>query len=53
MVGLSLGPVFSSCSPTYAIILAVILPASFLTGLLNLFAYVLGLSIALLVIALL
>ncbi|USN58208.1 MAG: hypothetical protein H6767_08005 [Candidatus Peribacteria bacterium] len=40
LVGISLGPVFSSCSPTYAIILAVILPTSFLFGLVNLFAYV-------------
>jgi len=53
MVGLSLWPVFSSCSPTYAIILAVILPVSFLTGLLNLFAYVLWLWITLLLIVLL
>lgn len=53
MVWLSLWPVFSSCSPTYAIILAVILPVSFLTGLLNLFAYVLWLWVVLLLIALL
>ena len=53
MVWLSLWPVFSSCSPTYAIILAVILPVSFLTGILNLFAYVLWLWIVLLLIALL
>ena len=53
MVWLSLWPVFSSCSPTYAIILAVILPISFFTGLLNLFAYVLWLWVMLLLIALL
>ncbi|QFR39412.1 cytochrome C biogenesis protein [Candidatus Gracilibacteria bacterium 28_42_T64] len=53
MVGLSLGPVFSSCSPTYAIILAVVLPASFMTGIINLLAYVTGLSVVLLLIALL
>jgi cytochrome c biogenesis protein CcdA len=53
MIWLSLWPVFSSCSPTYAIILAVILPISFLTWLLNLFAYVLGLWLILLLIALL
>ena len=53
MVWLSLWPVFSSCSPTYAIILAVILPVSFFTGILNLFAYVLWLWLVLLSIALL
>jgi len=53
MVWLSLWPVFSSCSPTYAVILAIILPISFLTGLLNLFAYVLWLGLILLLIALL
>lgn len=53
MVWFSLWPVFSSCSPTYAVILAIILPISFLTGLLNLFAYVLGLWLVLLLIALL
>ena len=51
MVGMSLWPVFSSCSPTYAIILAVILPVSFLTGLINLFAYAFWLGLVLLIIA--
>lgn len=53
MVWVSLGPVFSSCSPTYAIILAVILPASFMTWISNLIAYVIWLSIVLLLITLL
>jgi len=53
MVWVSLGPVFSSCSPTYAIILAVILPASFMAWITNLVAYVIWLSIVLLLIALL
>lgn len=47
----SLWPVFTSCSPTYAIILAIILPASFLVWLLNLVAYALWLSTILLLIA--
>jgi len=51
LIWFSLGPVFSSCSPTYAIILAVILPVSFIVWLLNLFAYVLWLSAILLIIA--
>lgn len=53
LVGMSLWPVFSSCSPTYGIILWIILPASFAVGMLNLFAYVLGLSVIMLAIALL
>lgn len=53
LVWLSLWPVFSSCSPTYAIILAVIIPISFWFWLLNLFAYVLWLWVILLAIALL
>ena len=53
MVWISLGPVFSSCSPTYAIILAVILPVSFFIWLLNLFAYAIWLGIMLLLISLL
>jgi cytochrome c biogenesis protein CcdA/thiol-disulfide isomerase/thioredoxin len=51
LIGVSLGPVFASCSPTYALILATVLPASFLTGLFNLIAYAVGLSAVLLLIA--
>ncbi|MGB4768573.1 MAG: cytochrome c biogenesis protein CcdA [Candidatus Saccharimonas sp.] len=47
LLGAALGPVFNSCSPTYLLIVAVVLPASFGVGLLNLFAYVLGLGIVL------
>lgn len=50
IVGAALGPVFSSCSPTYFIILATILPRSLTAGFVYLFAYALGLSIALLVV---
>lgn len=53
LVGLALGPVFSSCSPTYALIVAGVLPASFGEGLLYLTAYAIGLSAILLVIGLL
>lgn len=53
LIWFALWPVFSSCSPTYAIILAVILPVSLLFWLINLFAYVLWLSVVLLLIALL
>lgn len=52
LVGFSLGPIFNSCSPTYALIVATILPASFLTGFFYLIAYTVGLCGTLLVIAL-
>ena len=50
-MGASLGPVFNSCSPTYAIIIAAILPASFIEGFIYLAAYAIGLSLMLLLIA--
>lgn len=52
LMGAALGPVFSSCSPTYFVILATVLPASFAAGFLDLFAYAVGVSGFLLVIAL-
>ena len=51
LLGASLGPIFSSCSPTYALIIAVILPQSFAVGLANLVAYAVGLAAILLLIA--
>ena len=51
LLGAALGPVFSSCSPTYALIVAAILPQSFSNGLLLLLAYAIGLAAVLLVIA--
>lgn len=50
-IGASLGPVFSSCSPTYAIIVAIILPQDPIVGVINLIAYILGLAMSLLVIS--
>lgn len=47
LIGAALGPVFSSCSPTYFVILATVLPASFFTGVTYLLVYALGLVIAL------
>ncbi|MBI5470141.1 redoxin family protein [Candidatus Kaiserbacteria bacterium] len=52
LVGAALGPVFSTCSPTYFVILATVLPASFAVGLLDLLAYTIGLVLMLLVVAL-
>jgi cytochrome c-type biogenesis protein len=43
MVGVALGPIFSTCSPTYFVILASVLPVSFLQGSVYLAAYVAGL----------
>ena len=53
LIGAALGPVFSSCSPTYFVILASVLPASFALGSLYLLTYTLGLSMILLLIGLL
>ena len=47
LLGASLGPVFSTCSPTYALILAIVLPQNFGIGLINLIVYSLGLIIPL------
>ena len=53
LIGAGLGPVFTSCSPTYFVILASVLHASFALGTAYLFAYVLGLGLVLLLVALL
>jgi thiol-disulfide isomerase/thioredoxin len=53
LMGAALGPVFASCSPTYFIILATVLPATPILGTVYLVAYAAGLSLALLAIALL
>jgi thiol-disulfide isomerase/thioredoxin len=52
LTGAALGPVFSSCSPTYFLILATVLPRSIPEGLLHLFAFALGLCGGLFVVAL-
>lgn len=51
LLGAALGPVFSSCSPTYALIIATVLPVSFGLGVLYLAAYAVGMSMTLLLIA--
>lgn len=53
LTGVALGPVFSSCSPTYFLILATVLPQSFFNGLVALIIYSFGLSISLFAISLL
>ena len=51
LLGAALGPIFNSCSPTYALIVAVVLPASFLLGVGYLVAYSIGLGLVLLLIS--
>ncbi len=50
LLGASLGPVFTTCSPTYLYIVATVLPQGFLTGFVNLLAYTLGLMLLLLIV---
>ena len=52
IVGSALGPVFSTCSPTYFIVLATVLPANFFLGLTYLLTYTIGLCLSLLVVSL-
>jgi cytochrome c biogenesis protein CcdA len=51
IVGASLGPVFSTCSPTYFLVLATVLPVSLALGVTYLLSYTIGLCLSLLVIA--
>ena len=51
LIGAALGPIFNSCSPTYALIIAAVLPVSFAEGFSYLLAYALGLGSALLLVA--
>ena len=51
LIGLALGPVFTTCSPTYLFIIATVLPATLITGLVYLVGFTAGLAVSLLVIA--
>jgi cytochrome c biogenesis protein CcdA len=53
LIGAALGPIFSSCSPTYAWVIATVLPASTALGVFYLAIYCLGVATSLLAIALL
>lgn len=53
LTGAALGPVFSSCSPTYVWVIATVLPANSVTGVIYLVIYCLGVATALLAVALL
>lgn len=50
LIGAALGPVFSTCSPTYFIVLATVLPQNIALGLVYLLAYTAGLCLMLLLI---
>jgi cytochrome c biogenesis protein CcdA/thiol-disulfide isomerase/thioredoxin len=50
ITGAALGPVFSSCSPVYAYLLATVLPVNFGLAMVYIVAYVIGLSLMLLLI---
>lgn len=50
LLGAALGPTFSSCSPTYALVMASVLPASFGTGVLYVTVYAVGLAATLLLV---
>jgi cytochrome c biogenesis protein CcdA/thiol-disulfide isomerase/thioredoxin len=50
IIGAALGPVFSSCSPVYAYLLATVLPVNFVQAMIFILSYILGLSIVLLLI---
>jgi peptide methionine sulfoxide reductase msrA/msrB len=51
LIGLALGSVFTTCSPTYLFIIATALPASFAVGFSYLLGFTFGLALALLLIA--
>ena len=53
IMGAALGPVFSTCSPTYFLILATVLPKSLGAGFIDLLAYTVGLCGFLLIISIL
>lgn len=50
ILGASLGPVFTTCSPTFVLILAIVLPKSLGLTIINLVIYAIGMSIPLLAI---
>jgi len=51
IVGAALGPVFTTCSPTFFVILATVLPQSLAMGVIDLWAYIIGLALSLLLIS--
>lgn len=50
LLGASLWPIFASCSPTYALIISTILPASIAMGVLSILMYILGFGLVIFII---
>lgn len=50
-IGAALGPIFSSCTPTYLAIATQVIPASYSVGMVYLLAFIVGLGIPLVLIA--
>lgn len=51
VTGAALGPVFSTCSPAYTLLLATVFPVSLVAGIGYTLVYALGLSLMLVIIA--
>ncbi len=51
LTGAALGPVFSSCNPTYLYIASTVIPSSFVKGAVQLLAYSIGLAAVLLLVS--
>jgi len=51
IIGASLGPIFTTCSPTYLFILATVLPASSIAGFIYLIGFTIGLAVSLFTVA--
>jgi cytochrome c biogenesis protein CcdA/thiol-disulfide isomerase/thioredoxin len=51
VIGAALGPIFSSCSPVYAYLLATILPVHFAAAMAYIISYVIGLALVLLAVS--
>lgn len=47
LTGIALGPIFSSCSPTYGYVVFTVLPSDTVTGMSSLIAYAIGLALIL------
>ncbi len=52
LTGAALGPVFSSCSPTFVFLLTTVIREDFTTAILNMVAYIIGLSMIMLLVSL-
>lgn len=51
ITGVALGPVFTSCSPTFGLIIAIILPTNIYTGTLYIITYAIGVASAMCIIS--